>query len=251
VRGDKRAGGSGKRPGGFANVGAEKGGKEPCGPCHGDADGKETVEVWECHPDCPVRLLDDQSGVTQSGAMKRKVGGYSSDGITGFIRGEGGPHNQHGDKGGASRFFQQCDPDVEPSCANCAWREADGTCDPPLTKQQSEGMFKKVKDMDPCPYHSQNTTRFFYCAKVNKKERTDNGRVVNKHPTVKPLALMEYLCKLVRTPTGGIILDPFAGSGTTGLAARSVGCDFVLIEKELNSARVAQNRVQVPLVRFC
>ncbi len=93
-------------------------------------------------------------------------------------------------------------------------------------------------------------SRFFYCAKASRKERTDDGRVVNKHPTVKPLALMEYLCKLVQPPEGGLLLDPFAGSGTTGLAAQRLEYDFVLIEKDLGSARVAQERCRIPLVRF-
>lgn len=69
-------------------------------------------------------------------------------------------------------------------------------------------------------------SRFFYCAKASKKER--NG---SKHPTVKPLALMRYLCRLI-TPPGGLILDPFAGTGTTGRAAIKEGFRAVLIEKE-------------------
>jgi DNA modification methylase len=69
-------------------------------------------------------------------------------------------------------------------------------------------------------------SRFYYCAKASKKER--NG---SKHPTVKPLALMRYLCRLV-TPPGGTVLDPFAGTGTTGQAAIEEGFKVILIEKE-------------------
>lgn len=68
-------------------------------------------------------------------------------------------------------------------------------------------------------------SRFYYCAKASKKER--NG---SKHPTVKPIALMRYLCRLI-TPPGGTILDPFAGSGTTGQAANEEGFNVILIEK--------------------
>jgi site-specific DNA-methyltransferase (adenine-specific) len=68
--------------------------------------------------------------------------------------------------------------------------------------------------------------RFFYCAKASKAER--NG---SKHPTVKPVNLMRYLCKLV-TPKGGTVLDPFAGSGTTGEAATHEGFNAILIEQE-------------------
>lgn len=71
-----------------------------------------------------------------------------------------------------------------------------------------------------------NASRFFYCAKASKKDR--NG---SKHPTVKPISLMRYLCRLI-TPPGGIVLDPFAGSGTTGQAALEEGFKSILIEKE-------------------
>lgn len=68
--------------------------------------------------------------------------------------------------------------------------------------------------------------RFFYSAKASKKDR--NG---SKHPTVKPIALMRYLCRLI-TPPNGIVLDPFAGTGTTGQAAREEGFHAILIEKD-------------------
>jgi site-specific DNA-methyltransferase (adenine-specific) len=73
---------------------------------------------------------------------------------------------------------------------------------------------------------SGGASRFFYCAKASKKERGDS-----KHPTVKPLSLMRYLCRLV-TPPEGIVLDPFAGSGTTLEAAILEGFNVVGIEKE-------------------
>lgn len=68
--------------------------------------------------------------------------------------------------------------------------------------------------------------RFFYSAKASKADRAGS-----KHPTVKPVALMRWLCRLV-TPPGGTILDPFAGSGTTGQAAIEEGMRAVLIERE-------------------
>lgn len=64
----------------------------------------------------------------------------------------------------------------------------------------------------------------------------------NFHPTVKPLALMRYLCRLI-TPPGGIILDPFGGSGTTGLAAMKEGFHYILIEKEPGYCEIARKRV--------
>ena len=66
--------------------------------------------------------------------------------------------------------------------------------------------------------------RFFYCAKADASERRNS-----KHPTVKPVALMRYLVRLV-TPPGGLVLDPFGGSGTTAEAARLEHCRFLLME---------------------
>ena len=70
-----------------------------------------------------------------------------------------------------------------------------------------------------------SAARFFYCAKANKKERGS----FNDHPTVKPIKLMTYLCKLV-CPDNGIVLDPFMGSGTTGLACIELRLKFVGID---------------------
>ena len=75
---------------------------------------------------------------------------------------------------------------------------------------------------------SGGASRFFYCAKASPSERGKN----NKHPTVKPLKLIEYLCKLTMTPAGGVVLDCFGGSGTTALACRNTGRKCILIEKD-------------------
>ena len=72
-----------------------------------------------------------------------------------------------------------------------------------------------------------SASRFFYCAKASKKDRDEN----NNHPTVKPTELMRYLCRLV-TPKGGVVLDPFMGSGSTGKAA--ILSDFKFVGIELN-----------------
>lgn len=72
------------------------------------------------------------------------------------------------------------------------------------------------------------TSRFFYCAKAPKRERPVVDGVA--HPTVKPLALMRWLVRLV-TPPGGLVLDPFAGSGTTVEAAMLEGFRVTAIER--------------------
>jgi DNA modification methylase len=76
-----------------------------------------------------------------------------------------------------------------------------------------------------CEY-SDEERRIYYCAKVSPKER--NG---SKHVSIKPLALMRYLCRLI-TPKGGVVLDPFAGTGTTGEAAVYEGFSAILIERD-------------------
>lgn len=85
---------------------------------------------------------------------------------------------------------------------------------------------------------SGSSSRFFYCAKASKSERGDD----NKHPTVKPIALMEYLIKLV-SREGATVLDPFAGSGSTGLACRKLNRKFILIEKEQEYCEIAKKRL--------
>jgi site-specific DNA-methyltransferase (adenine-specific) len=87
-----------------------------------------------------------------------------------------------------------------------------------------------------------SAARFFYCAKSSRSERTANGTIVNGHPTIKPLSLMRYLCRLV-TPPNGLILDPFMGSGTTGMAAKAEGFGFIGIEKEPEYLAIAERRI--------
>jgi hypothetical protein len=83
-------------------------------------------------------------------------------------------------------------------------------------------------------------SRFFWCAKAAKSERGEG----NDHTTVKPIKLMEYLCRLTKTPTGGIVLDPFMGSGTTGIAAQNVGRDFIGIELDPHYFEIARGRLE-------
>ena len=118
--------------------------------------------------------------------------------------------------------------------------------------------------------------RYFYCPKVSKKERNAGlddfedrpsqlnsggiGRKIsvekrletngenapttkNHHPTVKPIKLMEYLIRLV-TPKGGIVLEPFMGSGSTGIAAKNLGMSFIGIEREEEYFEIAKQRIK-------
>ena len=83
-----------------------------------------------------------------------------------------------------------------------------------------------------------SASRFFYCAKASKKERGEG----NNHPTVKPVSLMRYLCRLV-TPPSGAVLDPFAGSGTTGVAAIMEGFNFIGIDMDEGYCEIAKHRI--------
>jgi len=119
-----------------------------------------------------------------------------------------------------------------------------------------------------CPMDLDEYDLMYYCAKASKSERNAgleglplgeppasarskpaNGREsalgeprANFHPTVKPIALMRYLCRLV-TPKGGTVLDPFAGSGTTGVGAKLEGFGFIGIEQEADYVQIAQARI--------
>lgn len=80
--------------------------------------------------------------------------------------------------------------------------------------------------------------RFKYAAKASKKDRGEG----NNHVTVKPTELMRYLCRLV-TPPGGVVLDPFMGSGSTGKAAVLEGFRFIGIEREAEYVEIARARI--------
>jgi hypothetical protein len=84
---------------------------------------------------------------------------------------------------------------------------------------------------------SGSAARFFYGAKANKAERMGSS-----HPTIKPIKLMQWLVRLI-TPPGGIVLDPFAGTGTTGQAAKLEGFDYLLIEQDPEYIRDIERRL--------
>jgi DNA modification methylase len=117
---------------------------------------------------------------------------------------------------------------------------------------------------------SSGAPRFFYQAKVSKKERNmgldhfeekviegrDSGQdersvaykprptaTKNIHPTVKPVSLMSYLCRLI-TPPGGTILDPFMGSGSTGIAALLEGFNFIGMDLDPEYIKIAESRIK-------
>lgn len=175
--------GSGKaseKGGGFSKGMFGNGTSDNIGGGFTDADGNETVENWDCHQDCPIRILDEQSGVIKSSNSKRTRNTLGSFGMPNDTTPE------YSDKGGASRFF--------------------------------------------------------YVAKASKSERNKGLDNVNFHPTVKPIKLMQYLVKMI-TPLNGIVLDPFCGSGTTGVACKIDGFQFIGLEQDPDYTKIAQARI--------
>jgi hypothetical protein len=94
------------------------------------------------------------------------------------------------------------------------------------------------------PVDDPDTLRFMYCPKASRKERGPG----NTHPTVKPIALMQWLVRLVAEP-GAIILDPFAGSGTTALACIREGVQCILIERDPEYLDIIARRIDAELTR--
>lgn len=96
--------------------------------------------------------------------------------------------------------------------------------------------------------HSGGASRFFYQAKPSTKERSLGLPDRNTHPTVKSIALMRHLIRLIAAP-GSLILDPFTGSGSTAVAAIEEGCRFVGIEQDPQHAETARLRAQHAMTR--
>jgi site-specific DNA-methyltransferase (adenine-specific) len=109
----------------------------------------------------------------------------------------------------------------------------------PYGKPMSRSIFGATNTLGrECGFGDSGTaSRFFYCAKANTAERAGSN-----HPTIKPLNLMRYLVRLV-TPKNGTVLDPFAGTGTTGQASAEEGFDAILIECEASYCKDIRRRI--------
>jgi DNA modification methylase len=158
------------------------------------------------------RLLDEQSGERPGGAYPAQRGAGVATGFGEGLPTEGGAR-QMGDTGGASRFFY---------CPKASKGERNAGLDG-FEEKMPRGL--GVGDNA-----------------VGKGRGSRSGPRANHHPTVKPIELMRYLCRLV-TPPGGTVLDPFTGSGTTGCAAVLEGFEFVGVEREAEYAQIAKVRI--------
>ena len=157
-----------------------------------------------------ARMLDEQSGQLKSG------GGNKSSEKMGFHGGAKGcaPKICEPSSGGASRFFY---------VAKASKAEKNAGLDTSVSKAVGNR-----------PGSADMTGKF--------PDHDQRERVGNFHPTVKSQALMRYLIRMV-TPPGGVVLDPFMGSGSTGVAAKSEGFEFIGIEKEKEYFEIAQARI--------
>lgn len=180
--------------------------------------------VGDCGPDCPVAELDRQSGASTSRVGKPRQSKKPSDGW-GMTK-TGAEYN---DKGGASRFFY---------VAKASRKEREAGLDA-LTSAPKNAVYGNGLNS---------------ATKVRTKEQAENGvdrgALKNVHPTVKPIDLLRYLCRLI-TPPNGIVLDPFAGSGSTGCAALLEGFRFIGVEQEAEYCRIATARIAYWENRVC
>ena len=147
-----------------------------------------------CAEDCPVRVMDGQSGERRSAYPNNPeaAANYTGTNVTAGCFGGDKAGASYSDSGGASRFFHRFEHDAP----------------------------------------------FIYQAKASKRDRGEG----NGHPTVKPSALMRHLVRLV-APPGGIVLDPFAGSGTTLVAAQAEGMNAIGIEREAEYVEIIRARI--------
>ena len=166
-------------------------------------------------------MLDEQSGILKSGELKGYTRKESKNTCMSGKNYETTFEKSTASIGGASRFFY---------CAKASKSERNAGL---------EGMPEKAASN--LPMRSKNGIRG---GKGIDKTETDRlTKNQNNHPTVKPIKLMEYLIKLI-TPPNGIVLDPFMGSGSTGVAANNLGFNFIGIELNEEYFEIAKKRIE-------
>jgi len=184
---------------------------------------RTVTKVYECDDDCPTKILDEQApktgqihGTTGKEPSASKPNAIYND----YSMVEGKASTPKDKLGGASRFFYH---------AKVSKRERNLGCDGLETKtsQLNAGGLGRKTSVE------------------KRKENTGTNAPVAKniHPTVKPIALMRYLIKMY-CPPKETVLDPFTGSGSTGMAAMYEGRDFIGIEREEEYLEIAEARIE-------
>lgn len=166
-----------------------------------------------------AEILDQQSGERKSGSnnTRKKEGFFIEHGGLGKA---GDVQVSYGDKGGASRFFYVAKSSQSEKNKGCEEREE--------REERYSDDTRVNKDAVGCnnPHNRSGTPK------------------KNHHPTVKPIKLMKYLCELTKTPTGGIVYDPYSGSGSTLIAAKLTGRDYIGSEMEKEFYEIAKARLK-------
>ena len=175
-----------------------------------------------CVEGCPIRVMGEQSG--ESAGRSGGVAGWQ---VGGYVGGSYSPipRTGHTDQGTAARYFLNLD-----APAPFLY------CPKPSTRERDQGVGGEVVQ------HHEITGRVEGSAGSNNPRAGVRSPRKNIHPTVKPIKLMRYLCRLI-TPPGGTVLDPFMGSGTTGIAATMEGFHFIGIEREEEYLEIARQRI--------
>jgi len=164
--------------------------------------------------DCAAAILDAQSGERGPGARpNRVIGSETRKGAVGFAGDRLGA--TYPDTGGASRFFYTAK-------ASRAERN-----------RGLEGMEEQLRG---------TLNGYVNPSEGRTAPKATGGPQSNFHPTVKPIALMRWLVRMV-TPPGGIVLDPFCGSGSTGVAAIQEGFDVIGIDLDPDYLEIAERRI--------
>lgn len=223
----------------------------------GDENGQEDVDVYECVEGCPVRILDEQSGDSQSA-----VGGAAGKTVLGVLNDDAWvpketPRHGYTDSGGASRYFPQFEApffytgkaskkekntgldkfvvgffvlrsdltDEETDLLASAWTEDLPTYNQPVLEDHIPA--ELMDDSE------KGKRKLFVKAQPNDAQ----------HPTVKPVSLMRWLVRLA-CPEGGVVLDPYAGSGTTCVAAVEEGRQYIGMDRDPAFHKLATKRVE-------
>lgn len=194
--------------------------------CVLDAD---DLSKWICHPDCHASHMDQQSGTGLKGGGAVKNPGSP---VFGALYGEfetRTPHPGFSDEGGASRYFyiaKSSQTEKHLGCTGLYWQT------------NSDGTLAQISRQEWKLRHKANRK----LVKRGKKEKylIAHG---NAHVTVKPVDLMRYLVRLVTVP-GGKVLDPFMGSGTTGMACAVEGMRFTGIDLDPTHVIIAKSRIK-------
>jgi len=168
------------------------------------------------------KMLNEQSKTSTTGNRKNKKRIQQKPVNTSFIRSQNA--SEYTDSGGASRFFY---------CAKTSRKERNmgmEDCEDKLLARSGGAQSAEKQGKDEYLQDHIGLNRV--------------AVVKNNHPTVKPLALMKYLCTLLKMPSADqIILDPFMGSGTTGMACAELGIGFIGIEKEPDYCEISAKRI--------